>query len=81
LLQTLDESLILGSCYIFSGILALESAVAIEYNTPPVKLSAQHTLNCLKNLTGEEDRDACNGGRFVLSFSTISQTLKDFFQS
>jgi hypothetical protein len=41
--------------------------VAIEYKTTPVKLSVQHTLNCMKNITGQENNDACNGGRFVFT--------------
>lgn len=38
-----------SSCYIFSGIAALESAVAIKYNKAPVKLSEQQPLECIRN--------------------------------
>ena len=40
-------------CYLFAALGTIENAVAIEYNlTEPVKLSTQHTLQCMKNMTG-----------------------------
>jgi Papain family cysteine protease len=41
----------------------LESTVAIKYGTSPLKLSAQHNLECMKNQTGNPGINACSGGR------------------
>jgi hypothetical protein len=51
-----------GSSYVFAAISALESAAAISYDTFPTKLSAQHVLECVKNMTGGESL-GCGGGR------------------
>jgi C1A family cysteine protease len=50
-----------GCCYIFSAIAAVEAAVSIEYNSVPVKLSAQHSLECMKNFTNGMT-PGCDGG-------------------
>lgn len=51
-----------GSSYLFAAVAALESATAIFYETSPRKLSAQHTLECVKNTTGGQFK-GCDGGR------------------
>jgi hypothetical protein len=40
----------------------LESTVAIDYATSPLKLSIQHNLECVKNLPGKSNYDACDRG-------------------
>lgn len=49
-----------GSCYIFAAIAALECAVSIRYMKPPVKLSEQQMLECLRNGAS----GGCKGGPF-----------------
>jgi C1A family cysteine protease len=50
-----------GASYLLSAIAALEAASAIAFNTTTTKLSAQHTLECVKNMTGGEFQ-GCSGG-------------------
>jgi C1A family cysteine protease len=51
-----------NSCYMFSANAVLEGTASIIYNAPPVKLSNQHTLECVKTITGKP-KDGCNTGR------------------
>lgn len=52
----------LGCCYIFSALNVLESRVAIEYKTTPLKYSAQNNLECVKTWD-VGTATGCNGGR------------------
>lgn len=63
-----------GSSFLFAAVSAVESAMAIQYDTFPVKLSNQHLLECVKNMTGGE-YTGCNGGRFVLFDSSLIRNL------
>jgi C1A family cysteine protease len=65
-MMVMTKHFISGSCYLFCATAVLESAVSIEYKTSPVKLSAQHSLECVKNMTVDAKRDGCKGGRFVM---------------
>jgi Papain family cysteine protease len=50
-----------GCCYLFAAVETIETAMAIEYNlTEPVKLSTQHTLQCVKNMTNGR-KQGCEG--------------------
>lgn len=60
-----------GCCYIFAGIATLESAYAIKYNKPPVKLSEEYMLECLTNTSGI--KPGCGGG---FSESVWDMTIK-----
>jgi Papain family cysteine protease len=52
------------SSFLFSSIGALESYAAIEYKIPVKKLSAQNTLECVKNFTTESSNTyECNVGQ------------------
>jgi C1A family cysteine protease len=51
-----------ASSFLFAAVSAIESAIAIKYETVPVKLSNQHLLECVKNMTGNR-RQGCDGGR------------------
>lgn len=48
-----------NSCYIFASVAALESAVAINSGTAPVKLSEQQLLECIR----KSPYGGCNLGR------------------
>jgi cathepsin L len=48
-----------GDCWLMVALSALESAVSIEYDTAPLQLSDQHSLECMWNVTG---RNPCEGG-------------------
>jgi C1A family cysteine protease len=50
-----------GCCYVFAAIAAVEATVAIEYKTEVLKLSAQHSLECMKNFTAGRNI-GCKGG-------------------
>jgi Papain family cysteine protease len=65
-----------NDCYLFSSTSVLEAAVAIEYNTKPVKLSHQHVLECIKNFTKGQET-GCAGGypRLVWEFSKVQGGL------
>lgn len=41
----------------------LETAVSMEYGTTPLKLSTQHSLECVKNMVKDPTKNACDGGR------------------
>jgi Papain family cysteine protease len=71
-----------GCCYVFASTASLEARVAIQYKKSPVKLSAQHTLNCLKNMTGDPST-GCKGGRSVLPsiLYSINYSMKIMFQT
>jgi hypothetical protein len=43
-----------GASYLLSAVAALESVTAIEYDSNIVELSTQHTLECVKNMTGAQ---------------------------
>lgn len=59
-----------GCCYIFSGSTTLESAIAIEYGTNPLRLSQQHILECISNISGIEN--PCLGGKFCLFVTSLN---------
>jgi hypothetical protein len=60
ILPVLDQGFC-SCCYIFASIGTIENAVAVEYNlTKPVRLSTQHTLQCMKNITGGV-KQGCEG--------------------
>jgi cathepsin L len=50
-----------SSSYLHSAVSALESAVAIQYDTQPMKLSTQNVLECMKNMTNGEV-EGCDRG-------------------
>jgi KDEL-tailed cysteine endopeptidase len=54
-----------GSCYAFSAVGAVESAVSIKYGTAPVSLSEQQVVDCDKGNYG------CQGGWMDAVFSWI----------
>lgn len=52
-----------SNCYIFSSVSALESAVALTYDTSPVKLSEQQLTDCVRNPNQPSPLGGCNRGR------------------
>lgn len=63
-----------GSCYLFSALAILEAHTAIEKNLNPVKLSAQHALECVKTFPDIENLkgNGCGGGRPEVKVYLIS---------
>lgn len=51
-----------GSCWIFSGVAAIESAFSIKYKRPVVKLSESNILDCIYDYSGYRNWTPCNGG-------------------
>lgn len=49
-----------GDCYLFAGVTAIEAQAAIDFKKPPVLMSRQNTLECVKKFP--TPADGCTGG-------------------
>ena len=65
--QEVKKQLMCGSCWAFSAVASLESAISIKTGDAPLSLSEQELVDCSKDY----GNNGCNGGLMNLSFNYV----------